>query len=919
MVDSAPATLEGLVIEACEWLPSGADSGLLRVRGRWTIDPPGADLPELWLRAAGAAHGYDSLPDTRFARGPGVWRGTYVVPARLMAEPPEELWLAWAGGVRVALPRPVSAWEPPASPASEPAAERDEGVGGELIDHAVLADRRARRAEASEREQARVAAEALRALEVLELRSTELERRLEDLQRERDELAAQSPAAPAPRAGTDPAASAGGRPDADPTPGMPPDVAAARAAAATAEQRVAHSREALAAALGAAARARGQAREWRLHLRTAELVRTGEAVRLAVLEAESAAARGLREELAGERRERAAQAAAFAAERERAERTLAAAREETAEAAAELQRARMELDVRLAEAAAAHEATRGELTALHRALGDLRSELEAAQREADAAGELQRRLAELDAALAEERRALAVAHTGLETARAELVAAESLRRAEGVARATLDDQLDRERAAREALAAALDAQRPAPPPAEPQLMELRARVSTLEAELEAARAEAATHAAAVEAARADAATLEADVARMAVLEADLAEERRRRAALEQELEASRAAADREAGSLTARIAELDRRAAGLAGELELRARNQAEAAARIARPEARQVKRVAADLDAAAASLRERVPAPDEDEAAPPEEAPAARLADRAAAAKGAGDPPAGGAAEEPPVELPPAEGTAQEPPVEAPPREDLAQEPPVGHRLRGALARLAREDPVTAGRILAALLPAQAAVLRGAADYDLTIREVGTFAVTIAGGRAWVKPISTPRGRRGAEFHVSADARSLAELLAGAEPRLRRFAGPQRLSGRRRRVRPILSALANARLSLPEAARAGARLDADLLMPALPHAIDPAWTRGHTFTIEHRIGGSSWFVVARDAGGVSVTRAAPDRAPDAVVSVSAEGFQRLVRAEAAPAGQRPVVRGDRVAVALLKGWMDRAQGLDPA
>jgi hypothetical protein len=176
MVDSAPASLEGLVLEACEWLPSGADSGLVRVRGRWSIDPPDAALPSLWVRSGGAAHRFDSLPDTRFVRGPGVWRGTYVVPAGLMADGPDELWLAWASGARVALPRPATAWAPPAVPGGEAPAAAAEAPGGELIDPAVLADRRARRAEASEREQARVAAEALRALEVLELRSAELER-----------------------------------------------------------------------------------------------------------------------------------------------------------------------------------------------------------------------------------------------------------------------------------------------------------------------------------------------------------------------------------------------------------------------------------------------------------------------------------------------------------------------------------------------------------------------------------------------------------------------------------------------------------------------------------------------------------------------------------------------------------------------
>jgi len=237
------------------------------------------------------------------------------------------------------------------------------------------------------------------------------------------------------------------------------------------------------------------------------------------------------------------------------------------------------------------------------------------------------------------------------------------------------------------------------------------------------------------------------------------------------------------------------------------------------------------------------------------------------------------------------------------------------GHRLRGALVRLAREDPVAAGRILAALLPAQAVILERAADYDLTIREVGTFAVTVAGGRAWVKPLDGPRGRRRADFHVNAGAQALAELLHGAPPRLRRFSGPQRISGRRRRVRPVLSALVNARISFEAALAAGMQLDADLAMAALAHAIDPAWTRGHTFTVEQRVGEASWFIVVRDAGGVGVTRARPERPPEATVTLTPHAFDRLLRGGPAPAAERPVVRGDRVAVARLKAWTDRARG----
>ena len=42
------------------------------------------DLPVLPLRAAGAEHRFDSLPDARFARDPSSWRGTYLVPAELV-------------------------------------------------------------------------------------------------------------------------------------------------------------------------------------------------------------------------------------------------------------------------------------------------------------------------------------------------------------------------------------------------------------------------------------------------------------------------------------------------------------------------------------------------------------------------------------------------------------------------------------------------------------------------------------------------------------------------------------------------------------------------------------------------------------------------------------------------------------------
>ncbi len=43
-------------------------------------------------------------------------------------------------------------------------------------------------------------------------------------------------------------------------------------------------------------------------------------------------------------------------------------------------------------------------------------------------------------------------------------------------------------------------------------------------------------------------------------------------------------------------------------------------------------------------------------------------------------------------------------------------------------------------------------------------------------------------------------------------------------------------------------------------------------------------------------------------------MTMTPEGFSHLLRGEPTPPGHRPIVRGDREAVALLKSWLDRAQ-----
>ena len=54
--------LEGLVVEAVEWLPSGSDAGLVRVRGRWSAESRGEPgLPSLGVRRGEEQRSVESL------------------------------------------------------------------------------------------------------------------------------------------------------------------------------------------------------------------------------------------------------------------------------------------------------------------------------------------------------------------------------------------------------------------------------------------------------------------------------------------------------------------------------------------------------------------------------------------------------------------------------------------------------------------------------------------------------------------------------------------------------------------------------------------------------------------------------------------------------------------------------------------
>ena len=147
---------------------------------------------------------------------------------------------------------------------------------------------------------------------------------------------------------------------------------------------------------------------------------------------------------------------------------------------------------------------------------------------------------------------------------------------------------------------------------------------------------------------------------------------------------------------------------------------------------------------------------------------------------------------------------------------------------------------------------------------------------------------------------------------------RIGRWRGPVRVHGRRRGAETLRDLLAGSTLSLAGAARAGAALEPDLVFRLFAYAIQPAWTEGHRFTVAQEVADPTparWFVTVADGAPVEVARRAPERPADATVVMTRAAFDRLLRDEPAAGGEMPVIRGDRAAVATLKGWTDRAQG----
>ena len=126
-----------------------------------------------------------------------------------------------------------------------------------------------------------------------------------------------------------------------------------------------------------------------------------------------------------------------------------------------------------------------------------------------------------------------------------------------------------------------------------------------------------------------------------------------------------------------------------------------------------------------------------------------------------------------------------------------------------------------------------------------------------------------------------------------------------------------MLRSLPATSVSLTDAARAGAELEPALVYRTLSYAVHPSWTRGERFTLAPEITGErpeTRYLSARDGAGMTVSADPPEDGVEATVSMSRPTFALMLRDEPVPSGERPVVRGDRRVVALVKSWMDLAQ-----
>jgi len=244
------------------------------------------------------------------------------------------------------------------------------------------------------------------------------------------------------------------------------------------------------------------------------------------------------------------------------------------------------------------------------------------------------------------------------------------------------------------------------------------------------------------------------------------------------------------------------------------------------------------------------------------------------------------------------------------------AEAGPVAPWLPAALRTLAAADPAAAGRAVVALLPAQGIAVAGDLTYDLALRKGPAYAITVRDGATEVLERTSPRPRRERDFAVRA---SLPRLGAWAAGRRRRG-----VRGRRRAA--ALRALAAHPHSLAELDAAGVRPGVDLAWRLVAAAVDPSWTEGHALVVRHDVIGleAPAGVIVRSTGDapLGVERVVPGGGPaaDATIRTTPGAVLAAMRGASPPPGEMVEEGGDAAAIALLRGWIARAErGIRPS
>lgn len=235
------------------------------------------------------------------------------------------------------------------------------------------------------------------------------------------------------------------------------------------------------------------------------------------------------------------------------------------------------------------------------------------------------------------------------------------------------------------------------------------------------------------------------------------------------------------------------------------------------------------------------------------------------------------------------------------------------GPWLARAIDRLSERDPLTAAKLVAALLPVHRLRIGFDTTYDVTVTGLGTYRVKLERDVASVEPIAEPGPRRAIDFHIEGTARALAGLAGGGA---RKRAKDTHFEGSRRRRRRVFKELREP-VQLVDVAQSGAQVEPGLILSALAAAIDPALTDGHSFAVAWDVAPAGTWTIRLEDGRPSVVAGVPDDGPSATVQVPPAAFLPVLAGLATQPGAQATVAGNIRAVELLRQWFDAAQGIE--